>query len=198
MADQNTYTATSLQATDQPVLTLSSGKRWLARLCFITIGICSIANPLDYFNLYYIGFGVVLGLLFGFLFRWFLKRFLNTFNFKYKKAGGKLALDYAVENGLLYLIPYAVMMAFATFYFGWSMTLGFVSTGIMTVGITSAMELGKLKGKQEIKNTIATSVVCFLFSTVWTMGLPYYTKVPSLLEGGVTLIRSIMGGGGPL
>lgn len=176
---------------------LSGGKRWIARFCFILIGISSFSNPIDRLNPYYIGSGVVFGLLFGMLFYWFLKSFLSTFNWKYKKEGGKNGLRYAIENGLLYLIPYAILMTIATFYFHWGLTLGFVSTGIMTVGASATMELGKIKGKQEIKNTIATTIVAFLFSTLWTLGIGYMIKVPSLLEGGIMLIRSLMQGGGP-
>lgn len=178
--------------------TLSVGKRWLARLCFLIIGINSFSNPIDRLNPYYIGTGIVFGLLFGWLFQMFLKSFLNTFNWKYKKEGGKNGLKYAIENGLLYLIPYVVLMTLATFYFRWSLTLGFVSTGIMTAGASATMELGKIKGKQEIKNTIATTIVAFLFSTIWTLGIPYMMKIPSLLEGGITLVRSLMQGGGGL
>lgn len=177
---------------------LSAGKRWFARLSFVLIGISSFANPIDYFNPYYLVTGALLGLVFGFLFQRFLRFFLNTFNWKYKKAGGKKGLKFAVENGLLYLIPYAVIMMFATFYLKWGMTLGFVSTGIMTVGATATMELGKIKGKQELKNTIATTIVAFLFSTIWTLGLTYMIKLPSLIEGGMTLAKSLLQGGGPL
>lgn len=177
---------------------LSSGKRWLARLCFVLIGISSFANPINYFNLYYLLTGLVFGLLLGLLFRLFLRSFLNTFNWKYKKESGKDGLAYAVENGMLFLIPYAVIMTFATFYLGWNLTLGFVSTGLMTVGASSTMELGKIKGKQEIKNTLATTMVSFIFSTVWTLGLPYMIKIPSLIEGGLTLVKSLMQGGGGL
>jgi len=174
---------------------LSSGKRWLARLSFILIGISSFANPLDFFNLYNIGTGLILGLLYGFIFQLFLRSFLSTFNWKYKKTGGSKALRYSVENGLIYLVPYALIMTLATFILGWGMSLGFVSTGIMTVGATATMELGKIKGKQEIKNTIATTVVAFLFSTLWTLGLPYMVKLPALIEGGITLVKSLIKGG---
>jgi O-antigen/teichoic acid export membrane protein len=177
---------------------LSMAKRWLARVCFMLIGISSFANPLDYLNLYNIITGLILGLLFGTLFKWFLKRFLNTFNWKFKKSGGKEGLNFAVENGLIYLIPYAVIMTIATFFAGWNMPLGFVSAGIMTVGITAAMELGKVKGKQEIKNTIATSFVCFLFSSLWTMGLQYMVKLPIFLGGLISLLKSFTNGGGLL
>jgi small-conductance mechanosensitive channel len=99
---------------------------------------------LNFLNLYNILFGsILLGLLFGFFFQLFLRSFLSTFNYKYKKQGGKDALRYSVENGLIYLIPYAIIMTLATFVLSWGMSLGFVSTGIMTVGATATMELRK-------------------------------------------------------
>lgn len=169
-------------------------KSLVRRLCFMVIGICALANPMDFLNPYNIGFGIFCGLLLGTLFRMFLKGFLGMLNGKFKREKGKVAVRYAVDSGMLFLVPFALMLAIAVFYLGWSMTAPFISAGIMAVGTASAIEMGKIQGKQGIKNTIATSVVSFVFSFLWTMSLTYLNKAPAFIEGGISLLRSLMGG----
>ena len=177
----------------------NKGKGWrnlVRRLCFMAMGVSAFTNPMDTFNLYNIVLGAVAGLLFGWMFRKFLRWFLSLFNGKFKKEKGKEAIRYAVDSGMLFLTPFAVMMLLATYYLNWSDTRGFVASGIMAVGTAAAIEIGKLKGKQEIRNTIATSGISFLFSFLWTLSYAYMLRVPSLVEGGVSLIRGILSGGG--
>ena len=171
-------------------------KSFVRRLCFMAIGICALANPMDFLNLYNIGFGIFCGLLFGGLFRLFLKGFLGMLNGQFKKEKGKDSIRYAVDSGMLFLVPFTLMLAIAVFYLGWSMTAPFISAGVMAVGTASAIEMGKMQRKQGIKNTIATSGVSFVFSFLWTMSFSYLNKAPALIEGGISLIRSLMGGGG--
>lgn len=162
----------------------------------MTFGICAMSNPMDTLNLYNIIIGAIIGLIFGGLFRAFLKGFLGMFNGALKKQGGKEAIRYASDNGMLFLAPFALMLLLATFFLGWSLTIPFISAGIMAAGTASSIELGRLLGKQGIKNTIATSGVSFVFSFIWTLSFPYLYKAPSFVEGGVTLVRSLLGGGG--
>lgn len=137
-------------------------------------------------------FGALVGLIFGGLFRLFLKAFLSLFNPKFKKEQGKETIRYAVETGLLFLVPFATMLLVVVFILGWGMTMSFISTGIMAVGTAAAIEMGKLKHKQELKNTIATAGVCFLFSFIWTLSQPILYKVPPYIEGGIGLVRSLL------
>lgn len=168
----------------------------IRRLCFIAFGISAFHNPLDKINLYNIIFGIVLGLFFGWLFKKFLRGFLGLFNLKFKKEQGKEVIRYAVDTGMLFLVPFSVMVLVAVFLLKWSMTGGFISAGIMSVGTAAAVTIGRLKGKQELRNTIATSGVSFLFSFIWTLSYQYLQKAPPIIEGGVTIIRSIISGGG--
>lgn len=178
---------------------MNKEKGWrnlVRRLCFTAMGISAFANPLDTFNPYNIVFGAVAGLLFGWLFRKFLQGFLSVFNGKFKKEKGKQAIRHAVDSGMLFLAPFAVMMLLAVYYLNWSETRGFVASGIMAVGTAAGIEIGKSKGNQEIRNTIVTSGVSFLFSFIWTLSYAYLTKAPALAEGGIGLIRGILSGGG--
>ena len=172
--------------------------RMIRIICFMTIGICAFSDPLNQGSLYHIGFGALSGLIFGLLYQKFLKTFLGLFNRKLKKEQGKLVIRNAVDNGMLFLTPFVVMLAIATFLLGWSMTAAFISAGIMAVGTASAIEMGKIKGKQEIKNTIATSGVSYIFTFLWTISFPILAKAPSILEGGAALIKQFIsvGGGG--
>lgn len=175
------------------------GKAWrnlLGKLCFIAFGITGLSNPLDRLNLYNIGLGIIIGLFFGFLFKKFLQIFLGLLNGALKKEMGKESLLYAVDTGMLFLIPFAVMVLVSTFYFKWSMTGRFISAGIMAVGTAAALEMGKLKGKQEIKNTIITTGVSFLFTFLWTLSFQFLVRLPGLLEGGINLLRSVLSKGG--
>lgn len=173
------------------------GLRKLVRLlCFMVIGVCALINPLDLLNLYNIGLGIICGLLFGGLFRMFLKGFLGMLNGRFKKEQGKEAIRYAVDNGMLFLVPFTLMLALAVFYLGWTMTIPFISAGIMAVGTASAIEMGKMQGKQKIKNTVAASGVSFAFSFLWTVSFTYLSMASSMIEGGIGLLRSLIGGGG--
>lgn len=174
-----------------------AGKRNLVRrLCFTAIGIGAFSNPFDRLNLYNTIFGILVGLLFGWLFRKFLKVFLGIFNRKFKKENGKKIIGYAVDNGMLFLTPFTVMLLIAVYYLNWSETRAFIASGIMAVGTAAAVEIGKLKNKQQIRNTIATSGTSFLFSFIWTLSYAYLAKIPSFIEGGANLIKGILSGGG--
>lgn len=168
----------------------------LRKLCFMAFGISAFSNPTDRLNLYNISFGIVIGLLFGAVFKKFLRALMGAFNRSFKKEKGKEAINYAVDTGMLFLVPFAVMALISTFYLKWSMTGGFISAGIMAVGTAVALEIAKLKGRQETKNTIAMSVVAWMFSFVWMLSVQLLVKMPAFLEGGVNLIRSFATKGG--
>lgn len=171
-------------------------KNLVRNICFIAIGISAFTNPLEPINLFHTVFGAVAGLLFGWLFRKFLRAFLGVFNDKLKKEKGKAVIRDAVDSGMLFLIPFAVMMLIAVYYLNWSETRGFVSAGIMAVGTAAAIEMGRVKGKQEIRNTLATSGISFAFSFLWTLSYAYMAKAPAFIEGGAGLIGGFLSGGG--
>lgn len=171
-------------------------RNMVRRLCFMALGVGALANPLDLWNPYNIGLGILWGLTFGGLFRIFLKGFLGLFNRQFKREKGKEAIRYAVDNGMLFLVPFTLMLLIAVFYLGWSMSIPFISAGIMAVGTASAIEMGKLLGKPGMKNTIATAGVSFVFSILWTLSFSYLNRAPAYLEGGINLVRSLVGGGG--
>ncbi|AEE95515.1 hypothetical protein [Mahella australiensis] len=176
-----------------------SGGRKLGRtFCFALLGIAALYNPLDPLNLSAITMGAAVGLLFGSVFRSFLITFIGLFNKSLKKDMGKQAVAYAVDRGMLFLFPFVIMAAVATFYLNWSMTAVFVSAGIMAVGTAAALEVAKLKGASELKNTIASGIVSYVFSFAWTLTIPIVAKAPAYLGGALKLLHSFLESGGGL
>jgi hypothetical protein len=178
---------------------INKGRAWrslLRWICFGAFGITAFSNPLDRWDPAYIGFGAAAGLLFGYIFRKFLRGFLSLFNGSLKKEMGREAIAYAVDSGMLFLCPFAAMSLLSVYCLKWSVTVVFVSAGVMAVGTASALEIGKLKGVQEIKNTIATAFVSYLLSFVWTLSAQWLARTPLYIEGGVNLLRSVLGKGG--
>lgn len=169
--------------------------RWM---CFIILGVTALYSPLIGFNVYSIILGLFFGLLFGFLYKLFLRVFLSLFNHKLKKEKGKVCIRYAIDWGMVFMVPFILMLLIATFYLNWTETRSLISAGIMGVGTAAAIELGKIRGKQEIKNTIATSGVSFLFSLIWTFSFPYLQKAPLYLEGGIGFLQKLIQEGGGL
>lgn len=165
-------------------------------ICFAAFGACIFANPLDFYNPYRIGFGVLVCLLFGWLLQKFLQAFLSLFNGKVKKEKGKEAIAYAVETGMLYLVPFATMACLATYVLQWSLIGAFISTGIISVGTAASIEMGRITGKPAIKNTLITSGVSYAFSLLLTFSIPILIKAPGLVEGLVKLVPTLFKGGG--
>ncbi|WP_092590128.1 hypothetical protein [Acidaminobacter hydrogenoformans] len=168
------------------------------RLCFMTFGICAFTNPLEPLSVYNMAFGAVFGLFFGWLFKRFLYIFLAALNSNIKKEWGKKVMRYPVETGMLFMIPFAVMLALATFVLKWNNASAFISTGMMAAGTSTAIEISRIRGKSMIRNAIATSGVSFMFSFLWTYAQPILFRAPGLIEGGVTFVRSLILGGGGL
>lgn len=178
---------------------LQKGKRlksFIGGLCFAVFGVCAFLKPLNKDNVYHIIFGAAFGLIFGRLFKSFLKGFLKLFNRRFKKENGKKVFRHIVDAAALFLAPFATMTVIAAFYLKWAMSVVFVSAAIMAMGAAAAYEMGKIKGKQEIRNTLVTTLVSMVFSVIWTVAIPYLSKIPGYIEGGVNLISGIITGGG--
>ena len=105
------------------------------------------------------------------------------FNPDLKASIGRKTISHAVEKGMTFMVPFAVMALLATFVMGWSITGGFVSAGLMTAAASASMEIGKLKGKQAMKNTILTSAISWSFSTLWLYSIGFLGKMPAYIEG---------------
>lgn len=168
----------------------------IRRICFIAIGISAFVDPLDIFNPYRMLFGAITGLMFGWIFRKVLRVFIGLFNSKFKKEQGKESIRDVVDTGMTFLVPFTIMLLFSVYFLNWSETRGFIAAGIMAVTTGVTIELGKIKASQEIKNTFLTSAIGFLFSFIWSISYAYLAKAPSLFEGGILILREMIGKGG--
>lgn len=171
-------------------------RSWIRRLCFMLLGASAFANPADKLNPYNLIIGMIIGLLFSWLFRRFMYGFLGMVNRAKDRYQAKRLIRYATDVGMLFLAPFSVMLAAAVFLMNWTVTSGLISAGLMAVGTAASIELGRLKGKQEIRNTVMTSFIAFLFSMVWIVGFQYVSRVPVWVEGAVIFVSSLMSGGG--
>lgn len=168
--------------------------RFVIRLCFMGFGVCAYVNPAGKYNVSNIVFGALIGLFFGYLFKKFISAFLGALNADIKIKHGKKAVSSSIEKGMIYILPFCAMSLFAVFFMNWTATAGFVSAGIMTAGGSASVEIGKIKGKQHLKNTVASSAVSWLFSTLWIFSLNFLAKVPMYAEGIVNLLKAFLGG----
>lgn len=168
--------------------------RFIIKLCFIVFGISAYANPADKYNISNIVFGALMGLFFGYLFRTFIKMVLKALNSDVISEYGKNAISSSVEKGMVFIVPFCAMALLAVFAMNWSATAAFVSAGIMTAGASASIEIGKIRGKQQIKNTIASSVISWIFSTMWIFSIGFLSRVPMYAEGIVNLLKVLLGG----
>lgn len=169
----------------------SAIRKLITRLCFGAFGVTALANLADPWNPVNLVFGFLAGLIFGALCRKFLSVILGAINGDLKKEYDKKVIAVAVDRGMIFIVPFAGMALAAAFLMGWTITGGFVSAGIMTTGAMSAVEIGKLREKPGLKNTVLASVTAWCFSTLWLFAIPIVGKVPPYLDGGITLLLSI-------
>ena len=166
---------------------------FLRHLCFAAFGIAALADITNLLNPINLIFGAVIGIIFGIICRAFFSGILGSFNKELKKERGKKVVSYSVGRGMVYLVPFATIAVLATFALGWNVPGGFLSAGLMTGGIASSLELDKLLGKASTKNSITASIICGTFAAIWTVGIRFVAVVPQYIEGGITLLGSLMG-----
>lgn len=170
-----------------------SGTRGFVRnLCFVVFGLTIFHNPLEPFNIVRMSIGAVFCLIFGFLFKKFLRGFLILINRDIKEKFGKPIINMAVDNAMLFLVPYSIMILIATYLLGWTLTAPFISSGIMIVGVSASLEISRLMKKPKLKNTIITTGVSFIFSFGITFFTPYLIRLSSIIEAVIRLIPILL------
>ncbi len=165
----------------------------LRHLGFMFLGVLAFYRPNDPLNLYVIGFGCLVGFIYSLLCKGFMHRALRLLNIKLKREIGKSPIEKAVALGGLFILPFAFLAGLSTLWFGWTLTTSFVTTGVTAIGTAAGMEFSKLTGKPKLKNTLITSGMAWVFSTLWTMGIPFLVHAPGFLEGGASLVKSFFG-----
>lgn len=161
-----------------------NGLRGLLRfISMLLFGATLFVDQTDRFNLFRLGFGILIALIFGWVFRRMLRLILRAFNGKLIELKGKIVIKYAVDYGMLYFVPFSVMAIIAVFYLRWPSSWAFMSTGTLAVGTAATVEINRFTEKSSLKNTIASSATAYVFSLMLTLGLPLLLKVPGLIQG---------------
>lgn len=173
----------------------SGTKGLLRNLSFIVFGFVLFFDPFAPYNAFNIGFGVIVCLLIGWLYKIFLRLFLVAVNKELRQNLGKGVIYMAVDNAMLFLIPFAVMVAVATYLLNWHVGTVFMSAAFMIVGTSAAIEVGRLLDKPSMRNTVAASAVAFMFSAGIINVISKLSFVPGILEGVLMLIPTLIQGG---
>ena len=170
----------------------SKFKAFIGTICFVLFGVVSFMdinypdNPIN------IGVGIVIGLLFSFISKKVLSILVSMFNGKLKTTHGKKIVKEMVSKTLVYMLPFAVMAFFSTYYLGWTANSAFVSSAIMTCAALTAVEIGKLKEKPSIVDTIATTVSSSIISAVWVMSIGLLRVIPGYVSAIIKLVLPLI------
>jgi hypothetical protein len=165
----------------------------IGTISFMVFGVMACINlkiPLNKTN---IVFGIIIGLFLGFFSKKIFIIILSLLNSDVKKEHGKDIVSKTVKKSTIFMFPFATMVFLATIFLGWTTAGVFYSAGVMNTAVMASMEIGKLKGKVGIKNTIATSIAASLLSYGWLFSVGYIKNIPPILESGVRLLLPLMG-----
>lgn len=170
----------------------------IRRLCFIILGITSVARPEEPLNLMRLLSGALIGLFVGFIATSFYRMMLYLFNPKLNREVGKKEIKAIVNRSMVFLLPFTFMSVIATYLLHWHINGAFLSIAFMTISVVANTELEKSTGKAKFKNTLVTTALSGLLAAFWLMLLPYVQYVPSYLAAGAKFVLQYVNGGMPL
>lgn len=159
-------------------------------IIFGIVGFMNLSSPFDLFNVI---FGIISGVLFGFVGKFVFTRLLSILNGDIGKAHGKKAIKAAVRRSTIFMFPYAILALLSAYFLGWAASAVFFSAGIMSTGVMASGEISKLKGRNAVKNNIATSLAASAVSYFWMFSAGYLLIILSTLETVVKLALSSLG-----
>jgi len=166
---------------------------FMGTISFMGFGILGYINLRTPWNMTNIVFGIIVGLFFGFISKFIFSRLLSILNKDLRNIQGKGTIKRLVKRCTIFMFPYAVLTFLAEYYLGWAAAAVFFSAGIMNTGVTISLEVGKLKGKTAIKNTIVTSLSAAAVSYFWVFSAGYLKNVPGMVESLLALGLSLLG-----
>jgi hypothetical protein len=145
----------------------NSVKRFVGLLCFTLFGIVAVVQRGQEFNPWYLLYGAVVGFAFGWISMFILALLLRLINPGLRKTIKNGFARKAVAQGMVFLVPFALMAFMATYLLHWKSATLFVSAGISTVAIATGEEIGKLYPKPKLWNNIVPSMVASAISMLW-------------------------------
>ncbi|HOO25192.1 MAG TPA: hypothetical protein PKW24_01110 [Clostridiales bacterium] len=143
-----------------------NAKYWISYLSFLSFG---LVVPFTKSKLSALTFivSIVLALLLAFLTPFLSTLLLTLLNRPLKEVDALFAYT-AVADGMLFMLPFAIMALTARFALGWGAVMPFASTGLTTAMATAGAELAG-KGGKGFLNMMIPSLLALVFSTVWIL-----------------------------
>lgn len=167
-------------------------KSFIGIICFVAFGVISLMDINYPDNPVNLSVGIILGLLFSFISKKLFSSMLSMFNGKLKNTHGKGVIKAKVSSGMVYMLPFAIMAFASAYYLGWTANSAFLSSAIMTCGALTGVEIGKLKEKPAIADTIVTSASAAVLSAVWIMSAGFLRLMPGYVVAIIKMVPALI------
>jgi hypothetical protein len=155
-------------------------KRFFGLLCFCAFGLVGFLHRGNDLNAWYMLYGALVGLVFGFLSMLLLAIVLRIINPKLKKIYSNLGFARkSVSEGMVFMVPFAVMAMLAAYYLNWSSAGLFVSAAIASAASGTGAAISKLYDKPKLWNNIVPSVLASACSMAWLYFIVQVQSLPS-------------------
>jgi hypothetical protein len=166
-------------------------KRFFGLLCFCVFGMVGFIRQGGDMNLWFILYGVLTGLIFGSLSMLILAIVLRIINPKLKLTQKKGFARRSVSEGMVYMVPFAVMAVLAAFFLNWSSAGLFVSAAIAAAASATGGAISRLYDKPRLLNNVVPSVIASACSMVWLFFVAQVQSVPSMVAGIVGMLSQL-------
>ena len=163
-------------------------KRFFGLLCFCIFGMVGFLHQGNDLNVWDMLYGALVGLIFGFLSMLFLAIVLRIINNKLKKIYKKGFARKSVSEGMVYMVPFAVMAVLAAYYLNWSSAGLFVSAAIVAAASGTGAAISRLYDKPKLLNNIVPSFIASACSMAWLYFIVQIQSVPSGVMGIIGMI----------
>lgn len=177
---------------NESVLKFSGLKAFFRLIGFALMGFVAFSKPAKDVDLLNALFSALTGLFFGSVYRAFLVWFTKPFNGELKKKYGKKAVKKALDNGLVYIFPFAVIAFISRFFFGASLVVPLFSSALVIGAISGASNINALREKPRTANIVVAFVISSIFTTLWIYCSPWLARMPIYAESGLKLLQVLL------
>lgn len=139
---------------------------WPIYLCFILFGIMISFSKAEFTIITFL-LSLLISVIIGVITINGLIIIFKSSNAELVQTNSQFAKE-AVAEGMLFMVPFAVLAALAQFALGWDAVMPFASAAVMTACATAGAEVLK-KGAIGAKNVMIPSAIAFLISTSWML-----------------------------
>jgi hypothetical protein len=172
----------------------SALKRFTGLVCFALFGMVGTFRQGQEFSLPYLLYGAVVGFAFGWISMFIMAILLRLINPGLGKMYKGGFARKAVAQGMVFLVPFALMAFIAAYALHWKSSGLFVSAAVAAVAVATGEEVSKLYDKPRLWNNIVPSIVASGCSMVWLYLIVQVQSFPSAvvsLYSTVTMLMSM-------